>query len=249
MRITNMIEYKTFKALGLNEKEAVVYVVCLRCPSSGIAELARRSGIQRTYLYDLAAKLVDKGFLVQTKKDDKKIFSAVNPREVLRAEKERLENFHELIPELEKLSDENNKRPKIVYYEGDRELEKMMAGSVMAGGECLIFCDEMFYARDRGEYQKKNIVQRLKSGTRCRVLAALTNAALESRKKDKKEARETRMLPRDLFTPKTLVAMYRDKALVANHAKNFGFVVEDREFADTLKMIFELIWRSGRVMR
>ncbi len=244
-----MIEYKILENLGLNEKEAIVYVACLRYPALGIAELAKHSGIQRTYLYDLTEKLVDKGFLVQTKRDDKKVFSAVSPRAVLRTEQEKLKSFHELVPELEALADKKNKRPEIIYYEGGRELARMMEGSVMRGGECLIFCDEMFYAKDNGQYQKKNVGQRLKSGTRCRVLSALTNAALDSQKSDDKEARITRMLPRDLFEPKVLVAMYRDKTLVANHVKNFGFVVEDEEFADTLKTIFELIWKSGRLVK
>jgi sugar-specific transcriptional regulator TrmB len=244
-----MIEYKILEQLGLNEKEAIVYVACLRFPASGIAELAKHSGIQRTYLYDLTEKLIDKGFLTQTKKGDKKIFSAVDPRIILGVQREKLKNFHDIIQELESLSSKKNKRPEIVYYEGARELEKMMEGSVMHGGECLIFCDEMFYAKDNGQYQKKNIAQRLKNGTRCRVLAGLTNASLDSQKRDGREARETRMLPRDLFEPKVLVAAYRDKTLVANHAKNFGFVVEDEEFADTLKNIFELIWKSGRLVK
>lgn len=244
-----MINLKTIEGLGLNSKEAGIYINCLQFGPIGVAELARRSGIQRTHVYDLAKKLINKGFLTQTFRENKKILSALPPKEVLKKQKEKLNKFEDCIPKLESLGSKENKRPKIIYYEGEKELKKMMEASTMGGGECLIFCDDLFYTKDNKEYQKNNVEQRLKSNTRCRLLAAITNAALESKKRDKKEARETRLLPKDLFEPKVLLAMYRDKTLVANHEKSFGFVVEDKGFSDTLQMIFDLIWNSGRLVR
>jgi len=243
-----MIDYEIMENLGLSDKEVLIYMKCLELGSAGVAELAKNSGVQRTHLYDLTKKLVAKGFLIQTRQDDKKIFSPLGPREVLKLQKEKLKKFEDNIPVLEKLNRREGRRPKIIYYEGEREMEKMMAGSVWGEDECLIWGDDLFYTKDKQEYQKKNIAQRLKTKTPCRVLAAVSNATLESKQKDKKELRETRLLPRDLFESKVNLTIYKNKTIVANHAKNFGFAVEDEDFADTLKMIFNLIWKSGRII-
>jgi sugar-specific transcriptional regulator TrmB len=243
-----MIDNNTLENLGLNSKEAAVYVKCLEFGPLSIARLAQLSGIQRTYLYDITKNLIGKGFLAQTQTDGKKVFSAAHPRDILRSQKEKLKQFEATVPELESLATSAGARPQIVYYEGVRELEKMMAGAIFGRGECLIFNDELFFTKENQEYQKKNIAQRLRTGTSCRVLAGLSSAALESAQRDKKEARVTRLLPKDLFDPKVHVALYRDKTLIVNHADNFGFVVEDQGFADTLKMLFELIWKSGRII-
>ncbi|OGF28082.1 hypothetical protein A2303_00785 [Candidatus Falkowbacteria bacterium RIFOXYB2_FULL_47_14] len=243
-----MIDFKIISDLGLSDKETALYMACLKTGPSGASELAKTTGIQRTHIYDLAEKLADKGFLTQTRKEDKKIFAARSPEEILAVKRIELKKFADSIPELEKLARQKNNRPKIFYYEGGRELNKMMEGSIWGEGECLIWGDDLFYTKDEKEYQKKNIAQRLKTNTRCRVLAAVSNATLESQKKDKKELRETRLLPRNLFESRVNLTVYKNKTMVANHAKDFGFAVEDEDFADTLKAIFELIWKSGRVI-
>lgn len=243
-----MIDYEIIENLGLSGKEAIVYMKCLEMGSAGIAELAKNSGIQRTHLYDLTKKLVSKGFLIQTRRDDKKVFSSLGPRELLRRQREKLKKFEDNIPILEKLNRRKNKGPKIIYYEGEDELRKMMASAASISGECLIWSDDYFYTKDNREYQKKNIAQRLRAKNYCRVLAALTDVTLETQKRDKKEARETRLFPRDLFEAKAHITIYKNKTMVVNHAKNFGFVVEDEDFSDTLKMIFNLTWKSGRLI-
>lgn len=244
-----MIEYKIIKDLGLGDKEAAVYIACLSGGALNVTELSREAGVQRTHLYDITKKMVAGGYLVQGQAGNKKVFSAISPKELLKEQQDRLKEFEDNIEALERLGKTKTGRPKVVYFEGRRELDKMMEASTMSGGECLIFGDDYFYTSRDKNYQKKNIEQRLSAGTKCRLIAAVSNAALESQKADKKEGRETRLIPKDMFEAKVHITLYKDRMLVANHPKNFGFMVEDEDLADTMKMIFELIWGGGKIIR
>src|SRR3989339_846893 len=107
-----MIDFKIISDLGLSDKETALYMACLKTGPSGASELAKTTGIQRTHIYDLAEKLADKGFLTQTRKEDKKIFAARSPEEILAVKRIELKKFADSIPELEKLARQKNNRKK-----------------------------------------------------------------------------------------------------------------------------------------
>lgn len=96
---------------------------------------------------------------------------------------------------------------------------------------------------------KKEIDKRLKEGVYFRALAGMSTAVLASQKKDKQENKETRILPKDVFDIKVALGVHGNKTVVVNNEKNFGFIVEDVDLADTIKQIFDVVWNSGRVMK
>ncbi len=243
-----MINYKIIQSLGLNKKESEVYLACLSLGSVSIGEMSKNTGIQRTHLYDLTKKLIANGFILQTSSSKKKKFLAVSPRKIFKKKQKELEKIEKDILELEKLTKKIGRRPKIVYYEGKSEIDSMTSSAFGRKDELFVFTDELFYTRENKEYQQKNIQRRINSKSVCRSLSAMTNLGLEAKKEDKKKMRETRLLPKDIFEPKVMLGTYNNNTYVINHQKNFAFVVEDEDLADTLKMIFNLTWKSGKVL-
>jgi len=245
-----MINHTIFKSFGLSDKEITVYLDVLSNVDSGASEIERNTGIGRTYIYDIAQKLIEKGFLIQIDKSKKRVFNAVSPKEILENQKKLISQFEENIEELEELQKTSEEKPKIVYYFGKKELAVMHENFISSkiDSEAIAFSDDSFYTKNDGYYQKKEINKRLKEKVYFRALAGMSNAVLASQKKDKQENRETKILPKDIFDIKVALGVHGNKTVVVNNAKNFGFIVEDNDLADTIKQIFNVVWDSGRIV-
>jgi sugar-specific transcriptional regulator TrmB len=243
-----MISYQILRDLDLNKKEATIYIACLSAHSLSISKLAKETQIQRTHLYDLTKKLVKKGFLVQSIKNNKKVFNAVKPKDLYEVQKQRLKKFKDNIVELEKLREKSNQTPKVIYYEGKEELDTMVEQSFLKKGEILVFDSDYFYEKEKGEYQKRHIEKRIKNQTFCRVITGITNSAITSKNRDPKEFRETRLLPSNLYNSETSIGIYKDKIFVINYFENYGYTIIDPNLVKTLKQIFEIIWESPDII-
>lgn len=234
--------------LGLHKKESLVYLASLQLINATASEIAQLTNIQRTHVYDISKKLVEKGFFRQTRKGNKQLYFAILPEEILNIQNKKIERFKKAIPEIEAMTNSLKQKPKIFYYEGEEGMRKISDEVTKSEGELLVFSDEDFFTKDDGIYQKIYIQKRLDLHTTCRAIAGISSAAIKSQQSDKEELRETRLLPKELFESKVLFGMLNHKTYVINHQKNFGFIIEDKDFTETLEMIFELIWNSGKII-
>lgn len=245
-----MINHEIFDGFNVNEKEIAIYLDVLAHPNSTARAIEKNTGIGRTHIYDIAQTLVEKGFLTHVEKNNKRVFNAVQPHTILDNQKRKLAQFEENMDALTALHGAHGNRPRVVYYEGKDELETLQTHFISnkIAPEAIAFSDDSFYVKNAGYHQKQEIAKRLKQGVFFRAIAGMSNAVLSSHKKDVAENRETRILPRDIFDPKTQLGVHGHKTIVVNYAKNYAFVVEDQDLADTLKQIFDIVWNSGRVI-
>ena len=109
MSITeNLIQF------GLSEKEAKVYLACLELDDSVASEIAIKSNLPRTLVYDILERLIDLGLISYSIRDNKKFFRASDPEELLRILHEKEEAVSKALPELKRLQKMKGvKRPKV----------------------------------------------------------------------------------------------------------------------------------------
>jgi sugar-specific transcriptional regulator TrmB len=237
------------KKIGLSDKEAAIYLATLRTGETGANDLARTTGIQRTDCFGVASKLAERGYLTKNKKGRQTLFSATPPQVIATREEQRYKLFMDSVPALKELIPQTSKSKSTVkYFEGPRGIDELSKRSEFAGGELLVFSPDEFLNKDNGFYKKSHIDLRVKSKTFCRMLISVSTEALEIKRNDKAELRETRILPRTIFHPKTTIAVYKHRVFVINYKNQFGFIAEDADLAETLTQIFELVWASGKVM-
>lgn len=68
--------------LGLNELEARVYIILLKKQFYTATEISKTARINRTQMYDILSKLIQKGMCTEVLGSVKK-YSAVNPDKVI----------------------------------------------------------------------------------------------------------------------------------------------------------------------
>ena len=67
-------------------------------------------------------------------------------------------------------------------------------------------------------------------------------------KRDKAELRETRLLPKDVYHSNVEIGIYGKHIYIVDYRQLFGMEIESQDIASVLKMIFEIVWGSGKIV-
>lgn len=118
------------QSLGLNKKEAEVYLACLQYGRLTATSLSRICKIPRSSIYEVTTKLMQRGFVAQQKKQVTTYFSAVEPSKIIqllehqkKELQDRIFTIHDHVADFESLKLFAGKPPQLQYYEGRDALE------------------------------------------------------------------------------------------------------------------------------
>ena len=82
---------KILQNLGIQEKQAKVYLACLELGSATIQELAQKSKVKRTSIYNFLEELKNLGLITEIKEGKKLLLIPENPETVVKRAEQRLE--------------------------------------------------------------------------------------------------------------------------------------------------------------
>ena len=239
---------ETLSQFNLDEKESAIYLAALETGITTAREIAKRAGIQRTYFYDLSEKLLKMGLLQQISKGKKRYFRAAEPEKLLEMQEERLKELQNALPELKALQNTKGQKPKVYFFEGRAGINQVNEDTLRYKGEYLAFTTPRFISADEEKLSREYIAKRKALGIKVRVIGEVSPEVAKIKSRDKEELRETKMLPKDLFSSEVEIGMYGNKVFFANYKDQFGLIIEDSEISKTLKNIFEIIWEGGFVI-
>jgi len=119
--------------LGFNQGEAKIYIALLNNGDSTATELAVKTGLGRTNIYNYAKSLQEKGLISDYERNSKVFFQATDPKELysmLDIQKKELNNLSlehlNLLPRFSKLYYQQSKTPKVKLYLGKKDWKKLM---------------------------------------------------------------------------------------------------------------------------
>lgn len=243
------------RALHFSDKESTIYLALIKIGSCTPAILSRKTGLNRTTIYDLLEILSRKGLVSNYKKGASTYFFAHNPRElaayferekneyVMKAEKLE-QGITSIIPELISLQNQSSTKPKVQFFEGERGLREAYEDTLSSKGRILAYTnvEEMFEALPNffPEYFKR----RAKSKIAIDAVFVQNEKSRERAKRDNEELRRTKFLPDPSLTFSPEVKIYNDKMLIASWKEKMAIIIESKEFVDQQRIIFNLLWNS-----
>jgi sugar-specific transcriptional regulator TrmB len=238
------------KKLGLSQKEAQLYLVSLENGPATVAKLAQKSGLKRSTIYEFLGEMTDRGLLEISISGKRKLYSGTEPKKlnkIIERQKEILEN---LIPDLSMMASGSSDKPKIKFYEGKEgilkayyEILDLPEGSEVIGFATLGEIYKIFTKNDVDKYVKKRAAKRIKE-----KLIMPTDEFAESHSQDnKKEFRETLLIPQKKFFIKNEINIYENKtAIISLGEEKVAVIIESKQLADTQRAIFNLLWENLR---
>lgn len=238
-----MIEEKVLKDLGLTDIESKVYLATLALGQETVLKIAKKAEIKRPTCYVTLDNLFEKGFVTRIDKKNTTTYSAESPKIILNKYKEKVANFEDLVPYFESQFNKGPK-PKIRYYEGEKELWNVYTKIIFPSREMYFFGSDV-------EKINKKLPQLLDYYGKVqfadnKTVMELVSDNEEGRKyyEKYKDTRQERLMPSDLpvFAD---CGITEDKIFIVSLDNMFGVLIESVDLAKTFKNFFMLAWRAA----
>jgi len=225
---------KILKYLGLNEKEIKIYLANLQLGCSLVQKIANFAKVNRTSTYDLLKSLEQKGFVNYTIESGKKKYQATKPNKLIEMLKEKEELVKKIIPDLNAISGNINKRPKIEIYTGKNGIKNIFEQILSESKEYSCIASKKYLLKLFKYYFPHFIKRREKNKIKVRLIG-------DSQPIDK-------TVPFKIINSKIKTAnwIYNGKiAMISLEEKEpIGILIDENNFYETQKMIFDILWEN-----
>jgi sugar-specific transcriptional regulator TrmB len=239
----NKISRELLKSVGLTETQGAVYLSALELGEANMQDLARKSGVKRTSIYNFIDELKARGFLVETTKRKRKIYSAADPQQLLEVEKTRLAELERLMPELLAAHNKPKNKPRVRFYENIEGIKEVYADMLKDKKEILAFEDlEHMKAALPKSFYDWFPPERARRGIPFKSILRDSAEARQLTQKNIGLLRQSKLL--NTADWKTEINLYGDKtALMSFRAKTpFCVMIEDRDITETLRTAWRELW-------
>ncbi|KKR48181.1 MAG: Transcriptional regulator, TrmB [Candidatus Magasanikbacteria bacterium GW2011_GWC2_40_17] len=232
--------------LGLNEKEAKVYLACLELGSATVQEVSDKAGVKRTSVYNFLEDMKARGFITEVKHGKKILLTAEDPRVLLKKADEQKKQFEEMLPEFLSIYNLPSEKPKVKFYQGVEGLKRIYEDTLNEGATIYEISDyERMFETIELDWMWNYPKRRTEKNIKAFSIAKEGVQAQKVRAKDAEHLRETRFIKDVNF--ETEINIYGDKiALLSFRRPYAGVIIEDRAIAQTLRSMWNIIWNQAK---
>ncbi|HEV7449548.1 MAG TPA: helix-turn-helix domain-containing protein [Candidatus Paceibacterota bacterium] len=239
---------ETLAEMGLNKKSAALYLSLLGKSRMGVAELARESGIKRATCYEHLDELLQKDFVTRTPIGKRTYYSAVGPDKVLAAFKKKTAKLEERVDEMLALHERATNKPKVIFYEGKREMRRIYDDLFKTVGDTYsIFPAEEFFKsfsrQEYDEFDKENSAHAFKTRDLFIANPKLNRELRQMREKNGYDNKADKRLP-DWFKSNVDVLIFSDKVALISLRDLSAIVIENQDIAELFKNMHQFMWKG-----
>lgn len=232
--------------LGLDEKEASIYLASLELGPCSIQDIAKKSGIKRSTIYGIISDMKTRGLFSETVRGKKRLFIASNP-ETLNSLIERQKLLLEkILPDLKGISNVELGKPKIRFYETREEIRTAYTDTISTGAPEIfsITSSESGVNFLGQEWIDDYIRKRIERGIRIRAIIDDSPISRSIASADKDSLRQTKVLSSNRHFV-TDIEIYNNKVLIASFEKEqWAVVIESETINAMMKMVFAIMWEG-----
>lgn len=241
---------KDLQDIGLNEKEAKIYLASLELGQSTVQDIAKKAGVNRATTYFVIEALMKMGLMSSFHKGKKQYFVAADPdrlAEILEQEKNiierREENLKKLLPQLESFQIKH-KGPVVKYYEGKDGIKSMLDEILKASSKETVnmaysvdALNKFFSNEEMAKWRNERMKKKIKTKSIYTYKEGQRESTIDSQR---------RKIPIDKFPITSDIAVYDDKIRIASLSERLvGIIIEDKEIAKSIRAILDLAWEAA----
>ena len=230
------------KLLGLTDNETKIYLILLRNKPLNPTNIAKISGMHRSYVYDTLERLMEKGLVSIISVNNKKHYKALDPNILKETIELKLKTINSVIPALSTLYSENKDEVDVELHRGKRvygivikdivsRIEENSEVLVMGVNESLVDEIEPIYIRQYLKIlEEKNM--------REKIIISEGSEKIDHKNLEYKER------SKDIIG-NNFVILYNNKSYVFIPTEPFFLIIiESKEFYESQKKMFKFLWES-----
>ncbi len=243
-----MVKEKQLELLGLSSKEARLYVSALPLGSFTVAEVSSASGLKRPTCYIILDELTKRGLVSIIPRAKKRLYKIESPEAFIRQAKHVLQYAEKVVPSLSTLIRSGDQGPEIKFYYGQKGIQNIYEDTLLGQNKDKaiyhVGSSQTLVEMAGDEFMRDYIKRRVARGLKVISVRMRETEISDYVYQDQgKLLREIRYAPKDIFIPDT-VMIYGDKVAIVSTVKgNFGFMLESKEFTETILGLFQALWR------
>lgn len=238
--------------LGLSTREAKVYIALLEQGTSGVSDIAKKSGINRTTTYVLLDQLRKYGLVSTSERSGVKIYTPAPPERLIQFVESSVKKYTELIglvqrllPELKSLYIGIGPKPKIQFFEGLEGIRTAYEDTLTSKETILAYASIESMHRALPDYFPEYYRRRAEKNIKIRAIFPDTPEARERTLHNLEETRQSYLVPQSLYGFSPEINIYDNKTVFMSLIEKFALIIESVELADALKKAFELSWKEA----
>ncbi|HJX51118.1 hypothetical protein A3K73_04785 [Candidatus Pacearchaeota archaeon RBG_13_36_9] len=233
---------KLLQKLGLEEKEAKVYLALLPLGEATATLIAEKTNLDRTLIYQLANKLIEKGLVSYIIKNNVRYFSAASPKKILENLKEKQKEIEKAMPEMLELVSTKEEATKVEIYKGKEGLKTMLNDIIRTKRDYLVFGEEGRFQEVLPIDVHQFLMQLVKNKIHEKVLVREDWRGKVIKSKNS----EFRYLPKKMLSPSTTVIYGNKVAIIVWTPPFHAILIENKEVAESYKVYFEALWKIAK---
>jgi sugar-specific transcriptional regulator TrmB len=243
--------------LGLSNKEARVYVACLKLGPSPVQRIADQSGIKRVTTYVILESLVGLGLVSQNIKGKKTYFVAEEPSNLERLLekreqelKEQKHSFDQILPQLLSLKTVPKEMPEVKFYDSSNGVRSLFAdffeGYRGSARDIYIFSNlDQLHAFSPDRLPDKPNLDRIKYNVQSHLIYTTERGPIfRESNKEKEYMRKSRFVPLDQYPLTGDISVIGEYVIMVSFegGRKIGVSIRSADMARAIKTIFDMSW-------
>ncbi|HCI03359.1 MAG: helix-turn-helix domain-containing protein [Candidatus Peribacteraceae bacterium] len=248
-----------FKQFECSESETKIYIQLLKLGPVSVQELAKSLKRNRVTVHSSVERLVDKGFLYETRAGKKRLIGAENPSSLhhLLQKKENdltlmKANMDFVTQALSSLVEQSRSVPTVKLYEGVDGFKRMLEDSLNnKKGRVYVFTYvDLFSSLIDPDYLENYFVRRAKKNITTRLIFPPCPFAERVNAKAKQYKIQVRLLPPDLIWKSGIFSWDNTIAIMSyTEGKLTCTFIDNEDIAHFYQdVVFELCWQQAKPM-
>jgi len=242
------------KSIGLNDKEASIYLACLELGPTNIQNIADKADIKRSTVYEILESLKEKSLMHVTTKGKRKQYIASQPENLLATIKEKEKILKDILPQLKSINNVGFAKPKITFYEGRDGLRDIYMEALKSSTNNADWISPMKSVLETvgTDWMEHYVELKVKKNYWIRSIH-VSDLVIDSYKYQdpstfKKTLRNVRFSPAGINIPNA-IGIYDNKvAILSSRKEGFGFIIESEDYAQSMKELYKLLWDKSKTV-
>lgn len=235
---------KQLQEFGLPNTEAKVYLALLELGKSQAGAITKKSGVNRTNVYDALERLIEKGLVGYVTENNKRMFEAVNPEKLKEILEEKQVKLSSIIKDLKQRYSAGKTEEDAYIFRGKKGMKSVFEDILKEKKELLVYGAESRFKEMFPFYQKHWNDKRARLSIKVKMI--YNEKVREVKKKEQLKLLEMRFLPETYDFPSTIM-IYADKVVTIVWTETpFAFLIKSKEAVKSNCNFFELLWKIAK---
>jgi len=230
---------ETLQNYGLEEKEAKTYLTLLSLGEVTATILAEKAVLDRTLMYQITNKLIEKGLVSYIIKNNVRYFTAAHPETFLKNLQEKEQEIKSALPELKNLFKTELPETKVEVFRGRKGINTILRMS-MRDEKHYYFLGGVKEACTLFEIENiRELRHAIKLGNKGKILAREQDFFPIGKNED------YRFVPEHMLSSTSQLIWGNKTAIFVWKKPHYAILIDDEEVAKSNLATFNYLWDIG----